>query len=134
MIKNVKTNKGFLALFSVIIISFILISASVTLNFSGFFGRFNILDSESKMRSDALAGSCLDQARFMLTTNANFIGTGQTNLSNETCYYEVFPNGKIIAWAVVNNAHTYYQARLDMMRPEKTLLSFEECTAPTTCP
>ena len=31
-------------------------------------------------------------------------------------------------WAVVNNAHTYYQAKIDIILPNNPLLSFEECT------
>ncbi len=129
-----KQNEGFLALFSVVIISFILLSAAVTLNFSGFFGRFNILDSESKERSDNLANSCINQARLILVSQADFTGTGQIKLAKDSCNYEILPGGKIIAWAVVNNAHTYYQAKIDLLTATNPLISFEECKTLTACP
>ena len=129
-----KRNRGFLALFSVVIISFILLSAAVTLNFSGFFGRFNILDSESKERSSNLASSCVNQARLILTSDSNFTGTGQIKLGKDLCNYEIFSGGKIIAWSIVNNAHTYYQAKVDLLLPKNPLISFEECNTLNTCP
>ena len=47
---------------SAVVISILLLSITVGLGFSGFFGRFNILDSESKERSLALAEACGDTA------------------------------------------------------------------------
>jgi len=53
---------GYVALMSAIVISFLLIAITVSLGLNGFFGRFNILDSESKERSSALAEACVDAA------------------------------------------------------------------------
>ncbi|MDP2788456.1 MAG: hypothetical protein Q8O46_00180 [bacterium] len=134
MTAQVNKKKGFVALLSVIIISFILLSAAVTLNFSGFSGRFNILDSEFKERSNALANACVEHARLVLATDSSFIGTGQANVGNEVCDYEILSGGKIKAWATANNAYTYYQAKVNLLAPNNSLTSFEECTELTTCP
>ena len=53
---------GFIALMSAIILSVILLLIATTLSFTGFYSRFNILDSESKERSSALADACMDVA------------------------------------------------------------------------
>lgn len=53
---------GFMALMSVIIISVLLLIIAVTIGMTGIFGRFNVLDSESKERSLALAEACADTA------------------------------------------------------------------------
>jgi len=67
-------NRGFMALMSVIIISVILLLIASTLSFSGFSGRLNILDSEYKERSLALADACLDTAILRLATNPAYVG------------------------------------------------------------
>ncbi|MEK7664229.1 MAG: hypothetical protein AAB340_02200 [Patescibacteria group bacterium] len=57
-----KKKKGYIALISAIVISFLLIVITVSLGFGSFFGRFDILDSESKEKSTALAEACVSQA------------------------------------------------------------------------
>ena len=52
--------QGFIAVMSAIVISVLLIAITVVLGLSGFFGRINILDSESKERSIAMAEACAD--------------------------------------------------------------------------
>jgi hypothetical protein len=57
-----KNQDGFIALISVIIISVLLLTLAVTVSTTGILGRFNILDSESKERSGALAEACADKS------------------------------------------------------------------------
>ena len=126
-IKNQKSlvlrnSKGFIALFSVIIISFTLLLMTVTLNFSNLFGRFNILDSEFKEQSGEFAYACIETARFVLAGkildgDTSFSGTNpDVSVGNGTCVYEI-SNGEIIkTWAEVpetNGASTYYAVRID---------------------
>ncbi|MDO8529912.1 MAG: hypothetical protein Q7S10_00655 [bacterium] len=47
---------------SAVVISVLLLAITLSLGFSGFFTRFNILDSEFKERSAALAEGCVDVA------------------------------------------------------------------------
>ena len=54
--------EGFVALMSAIVISSLLLALTFSAGFSGFFARFNLLDSESKAKSLALAEGCLDTA------------------------------------------------------------------------
>ena len=54
--------KGFIALISTIIISFVLIAVTFTANLAGFFSRFNMLDAESKEQSSQLAQACIQAA------------------------------------------------------------------------
>lgn len=60
--KSKNTQGGFMALISAIIIALLLITITVSLNFAAFFGRFNVLDSEFKETSLALAEACADTA------------------------------------------------------------------------
>ncbi len=61
--------KGYIAITSVIVITFLLISIATSLGFAGFSARFDILDSESKEISSALAVSCLNKAILNLSQN-----------------------------------------------------------------
>lgn len=65
-------NGGYTALLAVIILCFILIALSITVNMSGFFTRFNILQSQEKLQSGALAESCINLAMSRLTQNASY--------------------------------------------------------------
>lgn len=60
--KHSKKNQGFIALMSAVIISAILILLATSLSLTGFYSRFNVLDSETKERSSGLADACVDLA------------------------------------------------------------------------
>lgn len=72
MRKNNKNKRGFIALFSVIIITSILLLIAGSLSFSGFFGRLNVYDSELKKESDALAYACINHAVLEIAKNSSF--------------------------------------------------------------
>lgn len=132
LIKHEKS--GFIALFSVIIISFVLLLSAVTLNITSFNGRFNILDSESKKASNALADACIEQARLVLSIDSTFIGEDDVSVGTGACHYEIFAEGKIISEAIKNDAHTYYWADVDIADLDMPLLDFKECIDLSTCP
>ena len=69
-----KKPKGFIALMSAVIILAILITATVTGNLTGFYTRFNILDSEFKKHSSALADACVAVLRNKLGADSNYKG------------------------------------------------------------
>jgi hypothetical protein len=58
---------GFIAITSAIIISVLLLAITLAITFSGYFARFNVLDSESKERSSALAEACIETAILSLS-------------------------------------------------------------------
>ena len=128
MIKNKKN--GFIALISVIIISFVLLLIAITLNFIGFYGRFNILDSENKERSAELADACIETARLNLALNNTYSGNDivVNIINNEKCEYDanLSNSQEITAHACVNNAHTYYKATVNTSDSNIPITSFEE--------
>jgi hypothetical protein len=73
-------SRGFVALMSVIIISIVLVLLTVSLSFSSFYGRFNLLDTEFKIQSNNLATSCADMALLKLRLNSsyNLVFPGET--------------------------------------------------------
>jgi hypothetical protein len=67
-----KNNFGFMALISAIIISIILLLIASSLNLTSFYNRSDILDSELKEKSSALAEACVDVAILKLANNQNY--------------------------------------------------------------
>src|SRR3989344_250294 len=85
MIKR-QLQKGFVALISTIIISIILLLVVTNLSQISFYSRSNILDSELKERSSALAEACADTAILKLANDSNYTGGETITVSGtETC-------------------------------------------------
>lgn len=134
MIKN--TENGFIALFSVIIISFVLLLMTITSNFAGFGGRFNIFDSENKKRSDEVANACIEQARLKLAIQNTYIGeSDEIDIDGDECKYQISSGGEIKAWSLgINKAYTYYYAEVDMDEVDLPTIEFKECPDLSPCP
>jgi len=125
--------RGFIALMSAIVISVLLLAITLSLGFSGFFTRFNILDSESKERSSALAEACgdtaiLNLAQGLTTLGSVVVGAGSCNIISFT------PNIK--TQACVNKAVTNLEITVDS---SFNILSWQEVpnfspNIPATCP
>lgn len=126
----IHTQRGFIALFSVVIVSFILLLITVTLNFSSLFGRFNILDSEFKERSVNLASACVSVARLNIAQGGYVMGTVElvSNIGEdgESCEYVILNSNDIVAHACVNDAHTFYEVGFNPNEPDITLTYFSE--------
>lgn len=123
-------SNGFIALFSIILISFILVLVSVNLSYYSFSARFNILDSESKVKSKALAESCLELARLAIAINNNFLSNNIViDIDEYNCDYSILntpPNSTIISHSVVNNAHTYLKSTIDTKIPSIPIILYQE--------
>jgi len=133
MMRN--NNKGFIALISVVIISFVLLLVATTLGLKGFFSRFNILDSESKAKSSELANGCIETARLKLVNNNSYIGISNSiPIGTDTCGYKVESGGIIKAQACINKAATFYLVTVNTSQPTIPILTFKEDPILSTCP
>ncbi len=84
--KNPQTNTGFVALISAIIISVILLLMVINVSLTAFYSRFNILDSELKERSSALAEACADTAMLKLANNSSYNPVNEVvTVGSDTC-------------------------------------------------
>ena len=108
--------QGYIALVSVIVISALLIGISSVLSFTGFFGRFNVLDSEFKEVSIGLAEACAEQAILILADNPSYSvpAGGETyNVGSETCLIDdITPSSwprTIYAQGVFHDSYTNLQ-------------------------
>src|SRR5437773_1934984 len=85
---NLKNHNGFVALISVIIISFVLIGLTATLALHAYSARFDVLESEFRRVSLALAESCMNAALLKLSQDYNYApaASGDTvAIGSNTC-------------------------------------------------
>ncbi len=108
-------NRGFIALISVVIIGAVLLLASVTLSLNGFYGRFNILNTEFKEISNKLVDACLERARLSIGLSTyNLDETVVLEIESYSCEYIISENGtKIEIHSRVRDACTYYEVEVD---------------------
>ncbi|MEK9179801.1 MAG: hypothetical protein AAB897_00075 [Patescibacteria group bacterium] len=84
-INKISGRDGFVALTSAIIIGVILMAVTLSLSFTGFFARFNILETEFKERSFALAEACVDSALLKLALDSGYSGGETISVGDYTC-------------------------------------------------
>jgi hypothetical protein len=127
-------NKGFIALFSMIIISFVLFIVAINANYSNLFIRFNILDSLSKKTSEALAESCLEIAKLSLALDNDLsINNVIVPVGKDNCDYSITENNPpnyitIISHGNHNNIHTYFKSIAEINNNNILIISLEQLT------
>jgi len=116
---------------SAIIISAILLIVAVTGSLTGFFQRSNILDSELKSRSSAVADACADHALLLIANDATFTNSASPILftfnSLDSCRVFVSdtpPYKSVKVQATSSNAVTNLTISYDPAAP--AILSWEE--------
>lgn len=136
---TISSDQGFIALISTIVISILLLTITLNLGLTGFFSRFNILDSESKERSNALAEACIDSAILDIINGSyptnKTVDVGPT--SNDNCTIisteidNPFPGQiKIKTQSFINKSYTNLGVVID--NNTYNIVSWNEC--PNACP
>ncbi len=126
-------HRGFIALISVIVVSVVLLLTATILSFSGFYARYNILDSEMKKRSAALADACVDEARIRLAADPAYLGNATTTVGDGQCYVGVIdaissPSEALFKTrSMYKKYYTVYTVRVRLS--DAAILSFEEVPA-----
>src|SRR4051812_28055059 len=107
---NTKKQDGFVALISAIIISAVLLIISTSLSFSGFYGRYDILESELKNRSTNIAEACADMAMLKVTNDSSYNPNNEViPIDNANCTIKsVTNNGAQITILIQENYSNYY--------------------------
>lgn len=86
---NKKNCEGYVALMATIIISAMLLVMSVEASIAGWHARFNILGTEAKEQSFALAQGCADLVLVTIVTDPSYLGNETRTTPTGTC--RVFP-------------------------------------------
>lgn len=114
---GLKNNKGFIALMSAIIISAILLIIAVNTSLTGYYNRFNILNSEIKEMSSSIADACLDVAILNFALDSSYSGNENIPVNLNSCYIgPVTTNStqKIFnIKGIYKNAHTNLKVTVD---------------------
>jgi hypothetical protein len=84
-----KSQSGYVALISTIIIGAVLLVMTIEAGQAGWYTRFIVLGAEAKMQSRTLARSCAEQALAKTMTDPTWIGGATTTSSTGSCY--IFP-------------------------------------------
>jgi hypothetical protein len=120
--------KGYIAIISAVIISFLLMGATLTLSLTGFFNRSNILSSEFKEMSNSLAEACVSTALFKIAENKDYLGNESITVDNSACSImpiESLGGQKIIkTTATVQNSTTNLRVAIDKITLQ--IMSWEE--------
>lgn len=113
---KLQAQRGYIALMSAIVISFLLLAITISLGFTAFFGRLNVLDSESKERSNALAEACIDSA-ILDASNGTYSVDKIVNIGSDMCRIISSVNGgsqtTIKTHGCINKSYTNLQAIID---------------------
>ena len=125
---NKHGQEGYIALISAIIISSILLVVTVTLSYTAFFARYNILDSEYKERSASLAEACADVALLKLANNSGYAGNVAVAIGTDFCSIRLlFSSGtQTIVDTQASFQNAYTNLRLGVATSTLTVMSWEE--------
>jgi len=115
--KKIADRDGFIALMSAITVSAVLMIITVTLSYSGFLARYNILSSEYKERSAALAEACVDLAILKLADDSGYAGNETISVGSDSCLIRpmtVSGSQKVIeTQAIFQEAYTNLRVAVD---------------------
>ena len=133
---NIKSQDGFIALISVIIIFAILLVLVALIAVSGFFARFNVLNYENKKVSSFLAEACAENALVNLAKDpANYPGsipatgmlvTVEAGKSCRICSVSASSPYAIVTRAVYNKAYTNLVVNASAGTGNYTINSWDE--------
>ena len=127
--QKIKTESGFVALMSAIILSVVLLLVTTTLSFSGFSSRLNILNSEYKERSYSLAEACVDVAILKLATSPTYSGgPPDVDVGTDKCVIEVFnpSSDPIIVKTKGTFQNTVTNLKITVGKTSLAVISWEE--------
>lgn len=123
-----KTQSGFIALITAIVLSVVLIIISIALNRVGFLTRAETLDAEYKMRSQALSEACADLTLLKLTTNPSYSGNETLSVGADSCNIFTFdPSTNPIVFetiATFQQATTHLQIKASKV--DLSIVSWDE--------
>jgi hypothetical protein len=117
MNKKNRCKNGYIAITSAVIISILIMGFVFAVSFSGFFNRFNVLDSSLKETANNLAEACADAALLKLAENSAYSGNENISIDGYQCnifQIETAANQKIIKTkAVVGSAVANFKVTVD---------------------
>ena len=123
-----RKSEGYIALTSALVITVLITAIAFTLSLSSFFARANILNTDFKEISHALAEACIETALLKLAQDSAYAGNEIIVVGNNQCSIlalESLSNQKIIkANAVFQNTTT--NLKITVFSSDLSVVSWEE--------
>ena len=121
-------SEGYIALTSALVITVLIMAIALTLSLSSFFTRANILNTNFKEISHALAEACIETALLKLAQDSAYAGNEVITVGSNQCSIltlESISNQKIIkANAVFQNTTT--NLKITVFSSDLSVISWEE--------
>lgn len=118
--KILKSQHGYIALISVIIVSISLLTLVISVSFTGFYSRFSVLESEQKEISNYLAEACINTAILKISQNETYTGAQTISVGAQNCEIvsvttgNIFVSNRLIkAQGVYEDAYTNIEVEID---------------------
>ena len=125
---NTNHDQGFIALITAILISALLLGITLAQSRAAFYYRAQLLESEQKAQSRALAESCVHEAILRLTLDNSYAGNEEIQIAQQRCTIrpiEPTPNGLIIKTdSSVENAST--DLTVEVTSTDFAIISWQE--------
>lgn len=118
---------GFVLLMSSIVISAILVAVVLSLSFSGFYTRFNLLDGYNKEASLKLAEACGQMAVLKRIQNNSYAGNETLSVGSEHCKVRpVLTPGDIIIETTASVSGAFSNIRVNLDPPTLIITRWRE--------
>ena len=127
-----KSQDGFIALTTVMIIAALIIIIGASMGYAGFFSRFNILDGEFKEMSLGLAEACAEIARVEIANNPGFTASNATydvgnDMPQRTCkIVSVTGSYTVRTQGIEKNSYSNIEAVFNRTASDVTVTSWKE--------
>ncbi|MBU6501031.1 MAG: hypothetical protein KGJ89_02805 [Patescibacteria group bacterium] len=83
--RSQENQKGFIAVTSALVIAVLLLAVTLSLSFTGFFSRFNVLYLSYKEKSYSLAEACANTALLKRAIDGSYVGPETIYLGTDSC-------------------------------------------------
>ena len=124
------SSRGYMTLFSVLVLSVAAVSVAVSLIFSGLTYSRSGYSLQEAAQAVALANLCAEEALERVRADENFSGTGSVTVTHGSCNYEVFDlggeNRRIDSVGVVNDVQRRARVVIDQLFPTISIVSWQD--------
>ena len=124
--KKLHTEKGYIALFTVLIVTSVLLIVVVASNTGGFHSNSVIMNALAKEESRTAARSCMSFARARLALDSAYEGNEELSFSGIECRIEQITSNIVEVSAESRKSKTAYQAIVDLGSNSIEILEWKE--------
>lgn len=126
--RYIQKNQGYITLFTVLILTGVLLIVVMSANISGFQANGVILNSLKKERSRTIAESCISYARARLAQNSSYRGNETLVVSDTECRIDRIDSNMITVRTVYEESETNVTVTIDRGESDIPIVEWQELT------